>query len=328
METSNAKRPRVPREQCITNILPVEVLGHLFVMFLGPGHYRYVAGTCRAFAEAYGKVMNDHNGRKTTWESAAASVPCARLCLNEAESVVSIALPAAQNGQIDVIDFLYRNDFYWYWDSQLYSKAAMFGHVKVLEYGMKYRYSQPWKDSEVANSAAKSGQVDVLEWMRQHKAEKFVFCGCAQQAAGCGKVAVLDWLQRQGIPFQDVESCFCNAANNGHYYVMQWLLNHGFRLSRTLMDSAVRFGHIKLMKIALKRGGEMNTKTCAIAAFYGRLNALQWLRSHGCQWDGNVLLWAEENNSTDELLDWARSNGCPSDCDVMYSFMDLCHVHE
>jgi hypothetical protein len=74
METSNAKRPRVPREQCITNILPVEVLGHLFVMFLGPGHYRYVAGTCRAFAEAYGKVMNDHNGRKTTWESAAASV--------------------------------------------------------------------------------------------------------------------------------------------------------------------------------------------------------------------------------------------------------------
>jgi hypothetical protein len=111
METSNAKRPRVQREQCITNILPVEVLGHLFVTFLGPGHYRYVAGTCCAFAEAYGRVMNDHNGRKTTWESAAASVACARLCLNEADMVVSIALPAAQIGQIDVIDFLYRNDF-------------------------------------------------------------------------------------------------------------------------------------------------------------------------------------------------------------------------
>jgi hypothetical protein len=76
-----------------------------------PGHYRYVAGTCCAFAEAYGRVMNDHNGRKTTWESAAASVACARLCLNEADMVVSIALPAAQIGQIDVIDFLYRNDF-------------------------------------------------------------------------------------------------------------------------------------------------------------------------------------------------------------------------
>ena len=69
----------------------------------------------------------------------------------------------------------------------------------------------------------------------------------------------------------------------------------------------------------------MTTKTSAIAAFYGKLNALQWLRTNGCLWDNNVIHWAEENDNW-EVLDWARSNDCPSTCERMYSFMELYHL--
>lgn len=324
METNAAKQCRdTNNEQCITNILAVQVLSHMFGTFLGPGHYRFVAGTCRAFADAYGRVMPKQDGQKTTWDSAAASVSCAKLCLSETNAVVGIALAAAQNGQIDVVHLSYNNGFHCCWEQYLFSEAARFGQIKVFQYGLDHNLT--WDNSGVAASAAKSGQVNVLEWMQCHGAENLNFRDCAQEGARSGQVTVLEWLQKKGIPLEDIESCFCNAANYGHINVLDWLLNHGFCLSRSLMDSAARFGHIKLMKIALKRGNEMTTKTCAIAAFYGKLNALQWLRTNGCQWDNNVIHWAEENDNW-EVLDWARTNDCPSTCERMYSFMELYHL--
>jgi ankyrin repeat protein len=343
---TSADKPRHDTsEQCITNILPVEVMSHIFGTFLGHGHYHFVAGTCRAFADAYRKVITQQNKYKTTWESAAASVACAQLCLNEANSVEwvafaaarngqvnvieansveCVAFAAARNGQVNVVDLCYKNGFNYYWEWHLFSEAAKYGQIKVFEYGIKNRLT--WDDRGVAASAAKCGHIYVLEWMRQHGAKDFAFQDCAQKAAECGKLSVLEWLQRQQLPIEDMESCFCNAANNGHTNVLDWLLHHdGFHLYRNLMDSAARFGHIKLMKIALERGVQMNTKTCAIAAFNGRLNALQWLRLHGCQWDGNVIHWAQENDNQ-EVVDWAKRNGCPDHCERKYSFMDLYHV--
>jgi hypothetical protein len=53
------------------------VLHDLFGTFIGPGHYRYVAGACRAFWTAHEGATPGHGRKKTIWESAAACGPCA-----------------------------------------------------------------------------------------------------------------------------------------------------------------------------------------------------------------------------------------------------------
>jgi hypothetical protein len=104
MKSANQTRHDDTNEQCITQILPVEVMSHIFGTFLGQGHYRFVAGTCRAFADSYRKVMTYQNSYKTTWESTAASVACAKICLNEANTVEWVAVVNAQNGQVNDIE--------------------------------------------------------------------------------------------------------------------------------------------------------------------------------------------------------------------------------
>lgn len=47
-------------------------------------------------ADAYRKDVTQQNCYKTTWESAASSVACAKLCLNEANSVEWVAFGAAR----------------------------------------------------------------------------------------------------------------------------------------------------------------------------------------------------------------------------------------
>jgi hypothetical protein len=72
-------------------------------------------------------------------------------------------LVAAQNGQIGVIKLSYNNCFHCTWEWQLFAEAAMFGQINVFEYGNEKGLT--WDDSCVATSAAKCGQVNVLEWM-------------------------------------------------------------------------------------------------------------------------------------------------------------------
>ena len=73
------KRRRVEGRAAVTIAsLPDVVLQHSF-SFVGPGHYRYVAGVSRWFQTVY-SVKHDS---KTFWDSAAASVSRAELCLED-----------------------------------------------------------------------------------------------------------------------------------------------------------------------------------------------------------------------------------------------------
>ena len=78
-DSSDSKRRRVEGPAAATiSSLPDAVLQHCF-SFVGPGHYRYVAGVTRWFQTVY-SVKHES---KTTWDSAAASVSRAELCLED-----------------------------------------------------------------------------------------------------------------------------------------------------------------------------------------------------------------------------------------------------
>lgn len=93
MEMRDAKRCRIAAAQMITEVLPVEVLRHVFGQFLGPVLYRYVAGTCCSFRDAYEGAVLDWYSNKTSYESTAVSVSCAELCLCEANSIDQLRHP-------------------------------------------------------------------------------------------------------------------------------------------------------------------------------------------------------------------------------------------
>ena len=48
---------------------------------------------------------------------------------------------------------------------------------------------------------------------------------------------------------------------------------------------------------------------CSTAASWGQLEALQWLRSRGCNWDTYTCSWAARGGHL-AVLQWLRANGC------------------
>jgi len=107
--------------------LPQELLVYC-LSFVGPGHYRYVAGTCHSFrdvcdSESFRGVHNMDEGeqKRTTWDAAAASIPCVELCLedlremrqrvNVARFMANIARKAAKMGKKNVLKWLKERHF-------------------------------------------------------------------------------------------------------------------------------------------------------------------------------------------------------------------------
>ena len=316
----DAKRRRIAYEasaQCITNTLPEEVLRNIFGTFLGPGHYRYVAGTCRVFWHAYKSAMPEQHNHKTFYRSAAASVPCAALCLRESHSIRQIALEAARGGQIDVI--VWAKNRGCECDYRLFYEAARSGQLEVFEWADTNGLE--WVLSGAAAGAASAGHVRLLEWMREHNVQRWPFEHCAFNAAEGGHVSVLEWLKKHGITIH-VKACWYRAAENGRVNVLDWLLDHRESLYHFVMDLAAKAGQICVLKWAQQHEVGWSDRTCALAAFGGHLKALKWLRENGCPWDGNVIYWAQENGHSD-VVEWARNNGCPSGAYWMYSRTEL-----
>lgn len=76
-ENKSNKRPRLDDGASLCILDLPDVLIKACLSFVGPGHYLHIAGTCQKFQEQYSFP------KETTWESAASSVSCAKLCLND-----------------------------------------------------------------------------------------------------------------------------------------------------------------------------------------------------------------------------------------------------
>jgi len=144
--------------------IPDAVLQHCF-SFIGPGHYRNVAGTSHLFRDIY----NIKHEKKTTWESAAASVACAEKCLEDArekgedasEALVQIAHEVIKVGQVDMLNWAHQNGCMW--KLSIFSEAGKFGHVCVLEWAEAKQLD--WYSRELVYYAVSHGHINVLEWL-------------------------------------------------------------------------------------------------------------------------------------------------------------------
>jgi hypothetical protein len=163
--------------------------------------------------------------------------------------------------------------------------AARAGDVAALQ----ALHAAGWRLSEATCAAAgEGGHTPALQWLRSLEPPCPWNAHTATEAAAGGHLDTLRWaLQDGGCPAAP-ELCLW-AVDGGHADVLRWLVEEwrGHAWDETV-DAAC----------------------CALAAGRGDLATLQYLRAHGCPWDGQTLGAADGEEHAD-VAAWARVHGCP-----------------
>lgn len=312
--------------------------------FVGPGNYRFVAGTCRRFQKRYDALYQ----KETAIACAAASVGCAKFSYMDAvtsgrlqkdRAIDMIQRGAASVGQVAVLDWALseqRGASFLAWTrfendnlrnfaaTSHFEYAVASGHLGVLEWAQKRRVK--WFSSSLIRIAADHEQVEILDFIRMQcqLQDQSAVCPTTEEkinlsisvteyATASGHVSVLEWTRENGLLSVALDEWTC-AVRKGHANVLQWLFERGcwrdvtpqFGKEMTI-DNAAFYGQISVIEWALDSCMEFDERTCYSAAFGGRLETLQWLRERECPWDWKTITFAR----TAPIAQWARNNGCP-----------------
>lgn len=319
VEERDQKRRRVDENE--SNPLPVsrrasvadlpDTVLRECLFFVGPGHFRNVAGTCRRFHEQY------LFPKKTTWESAAASAKCAKLCLEDhvedggniestTRALPKIVHAATSLGNVEVLQWAFGEHGHIP-DWRAFVEAVERGHVTVLEWAEVNRI--PLRSRDIWEIALRHGHVHMLEWIHQHI--PFELDDRNRRLAGeCGQIPVLRWMVDRNLLPTDDRSVWLGAINERNIHVLDWLHEHGFPLYKPIVEFAAASGSINVLAWAHSHGLPFSSSACREAAYSGHLDALKWLREHDCPWNEKVIKHAEHSRYY-VIAQWARDNGCP-----------------
>jgi hypothetical protein len=201
---SNVDVDRIDR----INALPDAILFQCF-LFVGPGHFRFVAATCHHFCHVYtGSSINDEEEDEETVAAAAAAA----------------VVGDDSGGDDDDDDNSGDNDggsatSFKAAASSLSCARLYLEDRKILREQLSLRdILRP-----LVPEAMKTGNVSVLEWIRDND---YRFSGCDFSDAGFhGHVHVLQWAHRHYLHWYSKETLFA-TAKGGHISVFEWVLDH------------------------------------------------------------------------------------------------------
>jgi hypothetical protein len=339
-------------EQCLyTTItldsLPLELIAHHIVPFIGDYQYRFVGSVHSKLRQAYNMNfpskhtyfnMSTIQHSKICWnDSVWSKHPIApttlwRVAVRQGNLLVlqylksmdfvvddDTVVIAAEYGHLDILQWVRTSStMNCAWDKRICENAAKNGHLHVLQYargggGGVDGIDCPW-DADTCALAAEYGHLAVLQWARTN--------GCEWDSRVCslsaqnGHLGILQWARPNGCLWSE-ETC-ANAAENGHLLVLQWARANGCEWDSRTCSCAAGNGHLHVLKWAHRNGCEWYSCTCSSAALNGHLHVLQWAHRNGCKWHSSTCEAAARNGHL-EALQWARANGCEWDsstCEV------------
>jgi len=221
------------------------------------------------------------------------------------------------------------------WDERLCKRAALGGHLHILQYLHAMHHScYMWATSVYINAAAKGGHIRAIAWLHERarvpdaggactkaalhghfdtikwlhaRGYKLTERTCAA-AARCGRLDILQWAKDQGCPW-DVDVA-CEAAKGGHLDVLQWTRTNGCPWDGSVLSHAAQGGHFEVLKWAHLNGCGWDIWVCDNAAKVGRIDMLEWCLANGCGWDSHVYIEAIRHGHID-VVKWAHAHGCP-----------------
>jgi hypothetical protein len=216
-----------------------------------------------------------------------------------------LAVRAAKEGNVAMLNWCNAHAGHLIYHGEVNEMAVAFGRINVLNWlHRKRRLDRRY----LCVMAARSGRTDVLKWafernitddldracsvaveFRQTEALKSLVAHggrpddrSAWLASLVGSLGALQFLAANGC-FFDAQDCFLSAATNGHLDVMAWITS--------------------------TYGVEKKMSNCQSVAYYGELEALQWMHAHGFPVMCAPVM--REARNYPKVIWWLRANGCP-----------------
>jgi hypothetical protein len=240
---------------------------------------------------------------------------------------------ACRHGHLDVVDWLVGSGCPWKEkneDENLYvggkacEAAAKGGHLHVLQFLRSQHMNATW-NYNTPQRAAERGHLQVLQWaMENHcPVNQAAYAG----AATYGHIHILEYLQSMHAPYAWLAAN--EAAREGHVHVLKWFAESEtfyMLMQQDLLKSAARENQIKVLEWVCSQpddrfddrfyeGFGLTVKVMAAAAEGGHVEAMQWLRDRGTDWNTDVSNAAAREGKL-EALKWLVDKGCPFDPDA------------
>jgi hypothetical protein len=123
--------------------------------------------------------------------------------------------------------------------------AARRGQVDVIDWACNRGYEV---DSRLFVQAGAWGQLEVFEWANA-KSLKWNDKIVAKSASEAGNAKVLIWMKEHGAAYETFTACAAYAARRGHVPVLEGLERHGIPVTdiHTCMYNATANGHVKVL---------------------------------------------------------------------------------
>jgi len=129
----------------------------------------------------------------------------------------------------------------------------------------------------------------------------------------------------KGTGKDQLEFIWLNAARYGRVDVMEWAHEQGYSAIKReewqpwlgcwnpfgahTCKKAAEYGKLQALQWLRENGCDWDAGTCAVAALNGHLSILQWARDNGCEWNEKTCAAAACNGHL-SILQWVRENGC------------------
>ncbi len=182
---------------------------------------------------------------------------------------------------------------------------SYFNNISFLEKLKKNGKFNILLEEYVCKSAAKNGQIDVLEWAFKNNYTYSVLI--SNIAIEYNKLELLKWLHKNGFEI-DRSLCF-SACPYGHLDILIWGRENGFVWNKQTYDFSVSYGHLNILIYARKNGFEWIPETCVNMAMAGHLDCLRYLHENGCEWNSDTCTGATFMGNLN-CLQYAHENGC------------------
>jgi hypothetical protein len=226
---------------------------------------------------------------------------------------------AAYDGHWNALQYLHREGLEW--SSEVCTTAARYGHLTLLQ--QLRENGCPWDPDQIADDAAFSGNVQMLQWLKE---QGIVFTDVTMAvAASAGHIAVCEFLRFTEQRPWDTVVCMA-AAKSNQLELLKWLRAHGCPCGDILVCKAAAYGgSLDVMIYMLEQLEQQHqldaamrtmllTTMLAAAGTNNQLAAAQWLRQQGAGWP-DVLqhtFGGEHEQWQKDVLEWARDEGCTS----------------
>ncbi len=158
---------------------------------------------------------------------------------------------------------------------QTFASATSAGHLHIIQY--LHQLGCIWP-GDVLSNAARSGNVDLLQWMVTTNNDLHIDPNICQSAAVSGNVQMLE---------------YCMSTFNA-------------KLNSTVADAAADRGHLHVLAWLHEHAGPISNSTCTLAAVSGHLEILKWTRQHGFTPSALACTLARNHS----IREWLHANNC------------------